>query len=318
MPTVIEPKEEEVLFPPIEKISRDLVKAAKELPLGQIRYMVDYYYQLQKMRTASMLRVYQADRKEEPEKEPSSALEWMFAQTMAMEKTIQRALDVWTDHQELGQWSKSIVGIGPVITAGLMAHIDITKAPTVGRIWSFAGLNPEVKWERNSRRPWNASLKTLCWKIGESFVKVQNKDKDVYGKLFVARKQYEWRRNLAGENEGAAETMLKVKDFKKDTQAKKWYSGYFDPEYIAEVLKQDSPNWLNLKPSTITPKPEWRMLPPGQINQRAKRWTVKIFLSHYHHVAYEIVMGQAPPKPYVFDHMGHADFLQPPNGTRRY
>lgn len=56
----------------------------------------------------------------------------------------------------------SIHGIGPVISAGLLAHIDIHRAVTVGHIWRFAGLDPSVKWLKKTKRPWNAGLKVLC------------------------------------------------------------------------------------------------------------------------------------------------------------
>ena len=56
------------------------------------------------------------------------------------------------------------------------------------------------------------------------------------------------------------------------------------------------------------------MLPPAHIHMRATRWVVKLFLSHYHAVGYEIETGQKPPKPYVFEYLeGHAHYIAPPN-----
>ena len=87
-----------------------------------------------------------------------------------MEGQIKRALEKYVDNHPVGSWLTSIHGIGPVIAAGLLAHIDIARAPTVGHIWRFAGLDPTTKWEKKTRRPWNAALKVLTWKAGESFV----------------------------------------------------------------------------------------------------------------------------------------------------
>jgi hypothetical protein len=178
-------------------------------------------------------------------------------------------------------WARSIVGIGPVISAGLLAHIDITKAPTVGHIWRYAGLDPTQSWEKGQKRPWNARLKTLCWKIGESFVKVSGNEKDIYGKVYKERKEIETARNEKLEFSEQAIAILGKKRFGADTQAKKFY--------------------------------EQQMLPPAHIHARAKRYAVKLFLSHLHHVWWEVQTGEKPPKPYVLTHMGHAHYIAPPN-----
>ena len=94
-----------------------------------------------------------------------------------------RALDAYSGGPLAGRWARSIVGIGPIIAAGLLAHIDIKQAPTVGHVWRFAGLDPTLKWTTKTKRPWNGALKRLCWLIGESFTKVSNNPGDIYGKI---------------------------------------------------------------------------------------------------------------------------------------
>ena len=54
-------------------------------------------------------------------------------------------------------------------------------------------------------------------------------------------------------------------------------------------------------------------LPPAHIHARAERYATKLFLAHWHHVAYESHFGTPPPKPYVIEHMGHAHYIAPPN-----
>lgn len=169
-----------------------------------------------------------------------------------------------------------------MIAAGLLAHIDITKAPTVGHIWRFAGLDPTVTWAKGQKRPWNASLKVLAWKIGESFVKVSGHDSDFYGHLYLERKAREQAKNEAGAYAEQAAAMLTKKRFRDETGAKKAY--------------------------------ESGKLPPGHIHARAKRWAVKLFLSHWHHVAYESHYGTLPPKPYILTiEGGHAHRIDVPN-----
>jgi hypothetical protein len=198
-----------------------------------------------------------------------------------MEGQVKRALDAYTTQQEVGRWSKTVVGIGPILAAGLIAHIDIEKAPTVGHIWRFAGLDPTVTWEKGQKRPWNATLKTLCWKIGESFVKVSGHDEDVYGKLYLERKAFEQARNVAGELADQAARKLERFKIGKDTDA---YKAYVQG-----------------------------LLPPAHIHARAKRWAVKLFLSHWHHVAYVARYKEAPPKPFILTvEGGHAHYIPPP------
>ena len=166
-----------------------------------------------------------------------------------------------------------------MLSAGLLAHIDITRAPTVGHIWSFAGLDPTKTWEKGQKRPWNSSLKTLCWKIGQSFMKFSNQEECFYGHLYRERKAREIARNEAGELAEQAKQMLERRNFRKDTIARKFY--------------------------------EEGKLPPAHIDARARRYAVKLFLAHWHEVAYVAHYHQPPPLPYPIAHLGHAHVIRP-------
>lgn len=262
---------------PVLRLTKDLKAASKELSDAEARYMVDTYYQMQRNRIRSGNQVQALAERSEPNR----VVSWYADQNMVLENQIKRALDVYSMAHKVGQWSRSIVGIGPVIAAGLIAHIDIKRSNTAGKIWRFAGLDPTVTWEKGQKRPWNASLKTLCWKIGESFVKVSGHEEDVYGKLYLQRKALEIKRNDAGELAAQAEAKLKKFKIGKDTDA---YAAY-------SVGK----------------------LPPAHIHSRAKRWAVKLFLSHWQQVAYFAEFGKPAPVPYVIQHLGHVDVIPPPN-----
>lgn len=262
---------------PIKRLTRDLAKASITLSRNEARYLVDSYYSLQKYRIATAGQVRALDQSAEPH----DVIGWLLGQCETLEKQIARALDQWSAGQPLCQWARSIVGIGPVIASGLAAHIDIHKAPTVGHIWRFGGLDPTLKWEKGKKRPWNAGLKTLLWKVGESFVKVSSNPNDVYGRVYQERKEDEARRNLNKAFSQQAADKLAQFNIGKDTDAYKAYS--------------------------------IGMLPPAHIHARAKRYAVKLFLAHYHHVAWELEFKTAPPKPYIIEHGGHVHFIAPPN-----
>jgi len=319
----------------IERLTKDLKNSARTLTSGQARYLVDYYYQMQddRIRAASHVRSSEQD-------ESVTWVEYVFNHLSRLENQIKAALGLYSDSHELGLWSKSITGIGPVISAGLLAHIDISQTPHAGALWRLAGLDPTSEWlgkdaakkmvdevmgkekeitteklsligaksHRNprllrgmtlsysnadektltkanlvkavARRPWNAKLKVLTWKTGESFVKQQNSaGGEFYGGYYLERRAME----EAANNDGSykEQALAKAKTVGKSTEAYKHYSeGQF---------------------------------PPGHIYARAKRWVVKLFLSHYHHVGYEVMHGKPPDRPWIIAHGGHSDFIPPPN-----
>ena len=258
------------------RLTKDLKASAKLLTPGQARYMVDLYYTIQNYRIRSANQVRATD----ASKEPNALIDWMLGTQHTLENDIRKAMDLYSSESEVGRWSKSVLGIGPIIAAGLLAHIDIEKAPHAGHIWSFAGLVPSKTWDKGEKRPWNARLKVLCWKIGESFVKVHNKPSAFYGHLYDERKQLEEKRNEKGEFAEQAAAKLEAVRIGKTTEAYKWYSQ--------------------------------GKLPPGHRHARAKRWAVKIFLSHWHRVAYRAEFKRDPEPPWIIAHGGHSDLLQVP------
>lgn len=263
----------------VNRLTKDLKTATVSLSRNEARYMVDAYYTMQDSR----IRSHNQERALDESGESHKVITWFAAQHVMLENQVKRALDAWGDAHPVGVWAKSICGIGPVISAGLLANVDITRAESAGNIWSFAGLAPQIAWNKGEKRPFNADFKTLCsFKLGECFVKVQNNENDHYGRMYAKRKKIEIERNDAGEF--ADQAVAKLQKFKigKTTEAYKHYSA--------------------------------GRLPPAHIHARARRYAVKIFLSDYHLVAYYHHFGTMPALPYVFEHMvGHVHYVPPPN-----
>tara|TARA_Y100000310_G_scaffold94852_1_gene92625 strand:- start:10325 stop:11299 length:975 start_codon:yes stop_codon:yes gene_type:complete len=267
----------------LSAVNQDLKEMAREANPQVARFLVDGFYTAQKNRIRAGNQAKQAG----DENEPSALLLWNRKNFQYIENQIFKVLDEFSNGQELGRWARSICGIGPTLTAGLLAHIDLEKAQTPAGIWRFAGLDPTVVWNKSEKRPWNAQLKTLCHKIGLSFEKVQNNPNDFYGHMLAKRKQYEITNNEAGKYAETAKEILATGSYKRETVAKTAY--------------------------------EAGKLPDGQIRMRALRWAEKLFLSHYWHVGYEIRsnkkpdLRQSPPKPWVIAIGGHQEFIAPPN-----
>lgn len=262
----------------ITRLTKDLKQGATTLSKDEARFLVSYYYLMQEDR----IRAHHQERTLDESNQPHQVLTWLADNTRILEAQVKRALAAYTAADPVGKWAQTIPGIGPILAAGLLAHIDMQKCPTVGHIWSFAGLNPTAVWEKGQKRPWNADLKVICWKIGESFVKVSGRDGDIYGKLYLERKAFETDRNSRKEYADQAAARLAKFKIGKETDAYKAYiEGY---------------------------------LPKGHVHARAKRWAVKLFLSHWHHVAHQATFGRPPVKPYILDHgHGHVHEIYPPN-----
>ena len=270
------------LLTPIQKLTKDLREAARTLGPAEARFLCDAYYKIQedRIRSAHQVRTL-SETTDDKAPEPHDTIAWLFIQEQTLENQIKAALDVYGAGHPAGVWMRSIVGCGPVITAGFLAHIDISRAPTAGHIWRFCGLDPSVTWDKGTKRPWNASLKRLCWIVGESFVKVSNNDNDIYGKLYQQRKAREIERNEAGAYAEQAAASLTKKRFGDQTDAKKHYTA--------------------------------GRLPPARIHLRAQRYAVKRFLSDTHAVMYFAEYGSLPPKPWVISHGGHVHYVRPPS-----
>ena len=177
----------------------------------------------------------------------------------------------------------------------------------------------------------------LCFIAGESFIKHRRNPKSIYGPIYWTRKQMEIERNLAGWFEDQAKESLKFK-IGQDTDAFAWYSGCFtikDASHLFNAIKNeketpvivdedtpvlgkdgehyqsgrsgDIPVIVRRKPGTGP-----QLLPPGRIHARARRYAVKLFVSHLHHVMYEAEFGTPPPKPYIFTRPEHTHFIAPP------
>jgi transcriptional regulator with XRE-family HTH domain len=261
------------------------VAEAKSLGHDEARFLVDTYYELQKSRVRANNRLKALAR----EDKPNAVMEKLRDLYVSQEKTIQKILNQWVKEQPIGQWSLQVLGVGPIIASGLIAHIDITQRDAngnvlgyrqVSNIWAFAGYDPTKTWEKGKKRPWNAALKLLAYNLGISFRYQCNNPKSLYGKIYTKRKSQETWYNEDLRFEDQAKSILSKKNIGKDTEAYKYY---------------------------IKGK-----LPPAHIDARARRYVVKIFLSHWWECAWRLANpGKQPPEPWAIAHGGHAHYTEP-------
>lgn len=302
---------------PIIKMNRDMLKAfTNEYPGGvtdnEARFLVDTYYNIQKARIRNVLQSKGLDRdakKTGKDAEPHEMLDKFASDFAIHEENIKKILAWYVAVHPMAWFFENTLGVGPVLAAGLLAHIDITQCPTVGHIWNFAGLNPTISWDKGQKRPWNTALKTIAWKIGDSFVKLSGRTDSFYSQIYKQRKEREWEKNLAGDYQDEATRSMEKKKYGKATDQFAWYTGQCCPDKAkAALVEGKSPTAAGCKVDAGG----IAMLSPAHIDARARRYAVKIFLSHFHECWYRQTFGQEPPKPFAIAILNHAHYLAPP------
>jgi len=279
----------------LRRLRADVRLAASILLPSEQRILVDLYYQSQESRKRAFNQARAAALG------PNEVVILLSAHMLTLEKTIVSALDVSVRQTPLGRWCLAQYGIGPVLTAGLLADIDITKAKTASAIWRYCGLDPTSIWGKGMKRPWNARLKVLCYKIGVSFLKFSRRPECVYGHLYAGYKQREIALNDSGQHLAEAARMVATHAWKETTMAIHWYTGCYPAGTTAAImalpLVQREPYLARVRVPQGHGLP---MLPPAHLDARARRHAVKIFLSHYFEVAYTLHYGTPPAPPYIF------------------
>lgn len=177
----------------------------------------------------------------------------------------------------VGKWAASQVGITHSLSAALGLHIDVNNLENVGALWRHAGLDPTQKNNSSAHSP---ELKSLCWKIGTNFADLAKEKDCFYGKLYLQDKT----RRLDSNNKGE-------------------YS-----EKAEKILQDLDPRFDNDKSTLLEGK-----LSEAQIDAQARRFAVKIFLSHYYAVSYQDIHGVPANRPTKITVDGKKQTLHIPN-----
>ena len=317
-------------------VNDDVKEAVENLTLDSIRFMVSMYYRYQKSRIA-----FNQQKNALSDAEKSNLCVTSFSNlTMSCERFIQTVMAHFCEVHPVTKWCISNRGVGPVLAAGLLAHIRIKDekdniiAPTVGHIWSFAGWDPTRKWISS------AEAQTAIKRQGFNPSSTKLIDNESIEKIV--------------EDLGGDRRMLFGLDLSEDIKTKDFYntvvkrphnaefkklcfklgesfmhvSGHEDRNYgtiykerkAYESAKNENKDYAEQAEAGAkrvgagTEAIKWYkkgMLPPGHIHARAKRYAVKIFLAHLHEVMYRYYTGEAPPKPYPIVHLGHAHEIRP-------
>ena len=143
----------EVELQGLASISKDVKESLVTISLPELRYLVDSYYQSQDDRITKDGQVRAIKQGYDGEEhEPPLALTWVARNRRNEEEQIKKMLDIYTDNHPVGKWAKETIGIGPVLSAALIAYMDIEKCKHPGQFLSYAGQNDQnVPWLGNDK-----------------------------------------------------------------------------------------------------------------------------------------------------------------------
>ncbi len=320
-------------FAALEKLSRDLKRSARLLPQRHARYLVDTYYQIQQFR----IRLGGQIRAAGDSAEPTGLLAWTEKSMVTLENDLRLCLGEFSRTYKVGRWLQSLCGIGPVLTAGLLAAFDIRKAPTAGQFWRFAGLDPSLKWlgkdgarelvadvMGDSKKATEEHLQTIGQRTNrhpENIRKLLKDGKLTRKSLIAALAKRPWNHDLkclvAGK---VADSFVKVQGREKD-----FYGAIYKAHREKEAAINEEGGFAEQAAASLKAKKYGKetasfqaytegKLPPLHLHNRSERYAAKLFLSHLHRVMFVDFHGKEPPLPYAFDKMeGHRHLIDPPN-----
>jgi len=318
------------VFAGIAKLQKDLVAASVQFGREEVGIMVKTYYQLQEARKRTgnqLLELYTNEK-------PSNAIQFLDKMNLINEKFVKNALDSYTAEDVVGQWLRSHHGIGPVIAAGLMAHIDITKAPTAGAIWRYAGYVPDLVWQgTEGASKMIKKYKEICtddmdvmlacckeannhFRNFESFCKRRDVPVNLeqFGKWLAMPP---WNADLKRLCYIIGQCFMKnsnhpdcyyghiYKQYKSDYTVKNENGGY--AERAAKYLSDNKYSKTTESYKAV----KAGKLPKAQIDAMARRKCVSLFLAHLHDFWYTNHYGVRPPKPYAIEFAGHVHIIEP-------
>lgn len=313
----------------------DMRAAVAALTPAECRYLIDRYYQIQDDRKRSGNQVRAAI----AAGEPNALLEMVNSFETVVESQIKSAMGLYAASFPAGQWAQAQDGIGPVISAALQAYIDMSRCPSPSALWRFAGLDPTSKWHSA------ADAKALCGEglgalnaeqIAEIATRAGLRAETIYQRhAFITKAPVEYGGDLPRAAVTKALSMrpysaamkqvayhigsciIRVRGVKPDA----FYGVWYDKFKLREIQKNENGEFaeqakagLNRVGAATESAKHYRegKLPPGHIDARARRWIAKLFLSHYWEVRYRAEFGREPPRPWIIEKGGHADFIMPP------
>lgn len=171
---------------------------------GQIlRQLVDTYEQTQRMRIQLGNRRDALVRGvDEPPVDATfltEAPQKLYNRLRESEKELVHEMQHYVRQHPAWPWLTQVRGIGPTLGAKVLGLIgDISLAPTASALWRFAGYavidGERERLKKGEKSHYNRRLKTACYLIGMSFIKLKSPYRKIYddAKVYYQGTHPEW------------------------------------------------------------------------------------------------------------------------------
>jgi hypothetical protein len=318
------------------KLNKDLREAVKLFDIRQARYLIYSYFGFQRLRVRSSNQVAALTKTDEP----NAVISWLETNGRYLENQIKSALELYGQQHRLCRWATSIHGIGPILSVGLFANIDLVKAHTASHIWRFCGLDPSEVWLGKEKAE---ILVNALAKEKEGMDLIAAVAEKIHRKTDFVLRDCLWQAKFQKRKEWNIEDLRKVASLCPHNQTMKvicWKIGESfnrtrrdppDPKafygnmlavWHADMnLANERGEYKERADKALADKKYTKVdciktlkagkMPDGWILATAKRKAVKTFLFHYYQRGRELA-GLPWVKPYSIAHKNHADFIDAP------
>lgn len=317
----------------LTRLNRDIKAQMKDLTREEVRHLIKTYYAIQDFRIEASGQT----RSLTQSGKSVLFLDWVQSNMATFERNLRSALDYYTSIEStgMGAWAKSVYGIGPVISAALVAYLDIERSPYPGHIERYAGLDPKQKWLGRagskelvdrlipSGTPiTEEKLAEVAVEAHRSLATIVNNIRTPQGTYsrpdlikFLARRP--WNNELKVICWHIGQSFMKF-SARPDCFYGQYYLGekfrYMERNARGEFAERARETLASKKIENVELRThlEAGQLTPTHINAMARRKSVKLFLHHFWEVAYFRQYHQAPPMPWIIAHGGHEQYIDCP------
>lgn len=169
----------------------------------------------------------------------------------------------------------------------------IERLTTPSKLWKYAGLAPQSKRQEGRKLDFNMTLKALLFRLMKYGFLMQGNNSKYYERYTLYK---EWKRQ-AFEAQGVriqstpSGRFCSICNEDKDVPS----STHFCPQCGGELEKKHAPEGI-----------VWQ----GHLDSMARRWTLKLFLSHFW-IVYRQALKLPSRQPYAVEHAGHCTVIDP-------
>jgi hypothetical protein len=262
-------------------------------------------------------------------------VDYMLRQAETMEANSAGFLQAFAQTHPMWPWFSAVPGIGPVLSAGILAHLGYRPVPpTVGHWWRFAGLDPSQRWESADvlKKLWDERSGDIEFRVRQLSI-ILGRDPETV--LRDATTDFKTGETKALTKTSAIKSLARI-PFNRPLKTLCWkigdqmvklggredalYAKFYRQRKAEEVVRNDTGGRAELAARKLEKHPNHAQkdilatgkLPDGHVDAMARRATVKLFLSHLHELWFEVENGQKPPNPFATAIKGHAHYIAPP------